>query len=332
MQIKQCITNEVFSLVRPLGIGKCNLYIKKFVKTSIFQLKYGEGDILCTANALGDNLILTSVARELVNRGAEKIILGSQHPSLFENNPYIKKSHFIPYSTIVKENGWVQGIKYLHYSVLTDIPKICESPKKHIISIMCQKAGVLGEIELLPRLYLLKKELDSYRNMKETVVLQSSIANANWPIINKEWYPDRMQQVVHQLKNQFHLIQVGVKDDPPLDDVIDLRGKLKIREVAALLANSRAFIGMVGFLMHLARSVDCPSAIVYGGREEPWQSGYRCNENIIRKVECSPCWREDLCPYERKCMFTIDSLDVVSAFYHLLDRPRPLKVDGDFIA
>ena len=63
---------------------------------------------------------------------------------------------------------------------------------------------------------------------------------------------------------------------PPLKGALDLRGKTGLREAAAILSNSLVFIGQVGFLMHLARAVDCRSVIVYGGqRNSEYDRVYR---------------------------------------------------------
>ena len=51
--------------------------------------------------------------------------------------------------------------------------------------------------------------------------------------------------------------------------------------------------------MHMARAVDCPSVIVYGGRLRPDQIGYICNENLYNAVECSPCWLDTRCDFGR---------------------------------
>ena len=90
----------------------------------------------------------------------------------------------------------------------------------------------------------------------------------------------------------------------------DLRGKTTLRESAAILSRSLAFVGQVGFLMHLARAVECRAVILYGGREHPSQSGYSCNENLYSEVGCSPCWRLNSCPYDKECMRRISAADV----------------------
>jgi ADP-heptose:LPS heptosyltransferase len=115
------------------------------------------------------------------------------------------------------------------------------------------------------------------------VVIQSSGLIARYPIRNKNWYAEGYQGVVSALRDRYDFVQVGSAGDPLLDGALDLRGKTSLRETAAVLAGSLAFVGQVGFLMHLARAVDCRSVIVYGGRETPAQSGTPCNENLYSR-------------------------------------------------
>jgi ADP-heptose:LPS heptosyltransferase len=82
------------------------------------------------------------------------------------------------------------------------------------------------------------------------------------------------------------------------------------------------FLGPETMPMHLARAVDCPSVIVYGGRISPEQIGYICNENVYRKMECGPCWREHRCDFDRACLSSIAAPDVIAAAERLLARPR----------
>ena len=106
-----------------------------------------------------------------------------------------------------------------------------------------------------------------------------------------------------------------------------MRGKTSLRESAAILANSLIFIGLVGFLMHLARAVDCRSVIVFGGRERPWQVGYVANCNLTGDNPCSPCWLRNRCDYEGACMDMIDAGEVLAAAEsQLRRRGLPLEV------
>jgi ADP-heptose:LPS heptosyltransferase len=105
-----------------------------------------------------------------------------------------------------------------------------------------------------------------------------------------------------------------------------------VRETAGIMSQSLTFVGLVGFLMHLARSVDCRSVIVYGGREAPWQSGYSCNENLYTPLACSPCWLWSKCDFGHRCMKEIEPQRVVTAIQTQVERAgTPLVVDHDIL-
>jgi ADP-heptose:LPS heptosyltransferase len=145
---------------------------------------------------------------------------------------------------------------------------------------------------------------------------------------NKEWFQDRLQSVCDRLATDFRIIQIGAVSYPKLDGVVDMRGKTTIRQSAALLANAKAFIGLEGFLMHLARAVDCRSVIIYGGRIAPWQIGYIANENLYSAVECSPCWLRNRCDHDRKCMDQITVEQVLAAVRRQIQKHgTPLEVE-----
>ena len=57
-----------------------------------------------------------------------------------------------------------------------------------------------------------------------------------------------------------------------------------MRESAAILSRSLAFVGQVGFLMHLARAVDCRSVIVYGAQLQPFVLAI----DLVNPAPCIP--------------------------------------------
>jgi len=145
---------------------------------------------------------------------------------------------------------------------------------------------------------------------------------------NKEWYPERFQEVVARLQGRAALVQLGSLSDPPLKGALDLRGKTSLRESAAILANAIVFIGLDGFLMHLARAVECRSVIVYGGRLKPSLLGYIANKNLVGVTPCSPCWEENKCDYDRECMKMISVEPVVNAALEQIERHgSPLETE-----
>ena len=175
--------------------------------------------------------------------------------------------------------------QYARYDVATDRDV---TPPGHFTETMCRVAGIKGEIEVRPYLYLHSREREKGRLYPSQAVIHSAGLAA---MKNKQWPTARYQVVADDLQNEVRWIQLGLAEDPPIIGALDLRGRTTLRETAAILANSKVFVGEAGFLMHLARAVETRAVIVYGGREDPKVSGYRANENIVGRTICSPCWQ-----------------------------------------
>jgi hypothetical protein len=282
----------------------------------------------------GDDMMCTVVLREMRRRGRRGIWMMTRFPELFERNTDVDA--VVPfdgrYERLV---NWLGGRAwYAHYGGHNHETDHSPIPQRHIIALMCQACGITGPVRLRPYLRLADEERRAGRLASRQIALHSSGRSAYSAMRNKEWFPDRLQRVVHQLRGDYTIVQLGSRDDPPLDGCVDLRGRTSMRQSAAILANSTLFLGQVGFLMHLTRAVDRPSVIIYGGRELPWQSGYSCNTNLAGRPACSPCWRWNACdhPIERACMREIEVERVVEAVRERAARAdEPLAEDTDDI-
>ena len=268
--------------------------------------------------APGDDLLCTVVLRGLRNMGKTRIWMMSNHPDLFKNNADVDA--VIPINPRLLQMLKRLGSNVIQpgYTEMTPDGERQIPPNKHIILKLCESAGVTGTVELKPIFALpdiiTNNSYNTNRGIgKLKIVIQSSGSSAMFPLSTKDWYPERFQQTVESLCNEFEFVQVGASSDPVLIGAMDLRGKNSIAETAKLLQTAHLFVGQVGFLMHLARSVDCKSVIVYGGRETPQQSGYACNTNLYSDLECSPCWLWTPCKIGKLCMDKISSQEVVFA-------------------
>ena len=287
--------------------------------------------------APGDDLLCTAMLRELRKRGRGGLMMISNHRELFigNNDPAYVRPLWRRYSmdsstvSICRRFTQIWGgeFKRPHYALL-DGEDRSKPPSRHIIAEVCADVGITGPVAVRPYLTLTDEERQSAGWARGRIVVQSSGMAARHPVRNKQWPQERFQGVVDALHEQVEFIQLGATTDPSLRHVKDMRGATSIRETAAILYNARLYVGTVGFLMHLARAVECPGVIVFGGREAPWQSGYICNLNLYTALPCAPCWRWSSCDFDRKCMSDISVADVVFAIHQMMERPRgPLAIE-----
>jgi ADP-heptose:LPS heptosyltransferase len=280
------------------------------------------------SGGIGDDLMCTTVFHELKKRDPRRLAFATYHPALFSNNPDVDKVLWHPRPRL---NLWLcEGLPFvrLGYAQYDPVRDADEPLSEHVLTKLCRLAGIAGPVDLLPYLYLTREEFVAGKLAEKQVVMQSSGLGAPYPMLNKEWYPHRFQEVCSRLCRNFTVAQIGSANDPALEGAIDLRGKTTLRQSAAILANSLAFIGLEGFLMHLARAVDCRAVIVYCGRLKPTQIGYIANKNLYSPVACAPCWLRNTCDYNHKCMDMISVEQVVAAAAEQISRHgAPLEIE-----
>jgi len=295
----------------------------KLVKTGVpaYVLLFGE--------SLGDNLLLTILAREVYTRSNKKVWIKCNYPDLFANNPHI--SLVMPFNTLLSTYLMrLFGIKtlvlkYSDYNPLTDQDTI---PEKHIVLKMADQLNLNGPITIKPDFILTSAEIEKGRYFNKQIAINISNNSAKVPVKNKEWLNERYQDVVNKFNNEYKFIQLGSVSDHLLNNVTDLRGKTSIRESAAILKNAALLISYAGFTMHLARAVECRAVIIYGGRETPAQTGYSAFKNLYSPLPCSPCWLLNKCDYNRMCLSAITSNAAIEAVsYELTKFGEPLYVD-----
>jgi len=286
----------------------------------LLRLLYKKPDAVISFDlGLGDDLLCTVIAQQLKQNGYKRVWMSTCFPEIFLHNPnidrVIKKNNRGSESLLMRK--YLKSIKaniirpfYTVRDEKTDQDLI---PQKHIVKIMCDKAKLNYPKVIKPSFYLSESEKRRGKLYENQICIHSTGKGAKYHMHNKDWYSERFDEVAAVLKKKYTLIQIGSANDYSLKNVVDMRGKTSIRETAALLYNSNFFIGKVGFLMHLARAVECKAIIIYGGRERPDQSGYDFNINLYSTVSCSPCWYWNYCPNDKICMKKIAATDVLQA-------------------
>jgi hypothetical protein len=287
--------------------------------------------------APGDDLLCTAVLRELRGRGRSSLMMVSNHLELFIGNddPAYVRPLWRRYSmydstvSICRRFARICGCEFtrVEYAPPADVDRR-RPPSRHVIAEMCARAGITGPVSIRPYLFLTDEERRWAEWARGKIVIQSGGMSARHPAQNKQWFPERFQAVVNLLQEDVEFVQLGSIEDPPLANAKDLRGATTMRQSASVLYQARLHVGHEGFLMHLARAVECPSVIIFGGRVAPHQIGYTCNLNLYSALPCAPCWQTNSCDFGRQCMKDISAADVVAAIRQMLERPRgPLAVD-----
>ena len=271
---------------------------------------------------IGDDLLCTAPIEEWLRRGARRVWFFTRHPDLYPH--FDHRVRLLPEDARLRRIAWrlgrpMRGLGYTSHDAASDreIPVA-----RHLIAEMCRLAGVTGRVRLRPHLRLSPAEESAAKRWNGFIAVQSSALAAALPMVNKEWRIDRLQQVVDDFAGDWRFVQIGSTGDPPIRGAEDLRGRTPLRETAILLAGARIFIGLEGFLMHLARAVECPAVIVYGGRVPPEITGYPCNRNLAHRPDCAPCWQYNRCDFGHTCMETIGAAEAAAAVRDLLASPR----------
>ncbi len=289
-------------------------------------LKNGYPDVMLQfLGGIGDELLLSCVARELKKKKPSiKTWQVSSAAYLLRNNPdysgVFDMGHWqLRYSNLLNSQR-----KKLKYSEQLIAGEFEAPPAEHILACLCRAAGIVGEIEIRTYYHQTDGEKFSGKLAPRQICVQSvgEHTHETW-MGNKVWFHERFQEVADILRGlhkDLVIIQIGVEKDMPLKGVLDLRGKTSLRQTASVLSQSECFVGTQGFLTHLARAVECRSVIIYGGREHSWQSGYICNQNLDTFLECAPCWHWNECSFDKQCMKSITSADVVCAVETVLDK------------
>lgn len=283
----------------------------------VFFLKYGKPELVFRfGGGLGDQLICTVLFKVLKKKTLKKIWMMSHYPKLFENNRDI--DNIVPDSwRVIKYCGKfkVDIIDLEYGKLIGNVDKI-DPPTKHMITEIIESSSSTGTFELKPIFLTTQK----FTSKEKFVCMQGTETKSSTLVKNKQWDKDKMKEVSSILSSRYKIIQVGLPGENLLPNTVDMRGKFTFAELAACLKESQFFIGQEGFIMHLARSQDTRSIIIYGGRIKAWQSGYPCNENIETNPVCSPCWQNNHCDYDRVCLKDITVKDLVNAIERIEKR------------
>jgi len=293
----------------------------------------GLAEIVYTYLGIGDELLLREVAKIYYLRTGNKLLVTVNNLELFVNIDFVhvlntisernlnkmiqkelrennKKLDFIYIDTIKFK---IRFIAYHTFRKINENHSVWNWPNSHIITQLASCLGLNGNIEINPKFDLLDVEKDFGKfSEKEQICIMSAgvVAYKSLPL-------KITQKIVDSLCDKYQFIQIGTLNDPAVNNVINLQGKLSLRETAATLYNSKLFVGTIGALMHLAKSVDCKSVIAFSCEPLHFEY-YEGNHYVFSRTPCDLCATNKLsvlyepCPYDYKCIKNFETNDMIS--------------------
>lgn len=209
----------------------------------------------------------------------------------------------------------------------------------------------VSEEERQPRVYLTAKDRSSIRRR----LREWGLSPANLIITmhvggegfngRKQWAPDRFAEAANRLVERFdaHIILVGGASDLEMCEavaalaprgVIVAAGQTSLKETAALIELSAAFVGNDSCPLHIAAAVNTPAVGIFGPSNfeqfhPVGKHNYR-SRIVHSDLPCSPCfnfigndapWVPNTC-YTRACLKAISVTQVLDAAVDLLQDKR----------
>lgn len=228
-------------------------------------------------NGIGDLLFVTPTLRRIKEAyPAARIVVNTNHPALVKGNFHV--------------NAVNEGRDGVFLGYPDPIHRV-NPMKHHIVSdweIVSREYGLqLDRPDLKPEIYL---PVPHGGNRRGSIGVQ----------------------VIH--KGHWHQKKVW----PWFENLAELPGFERISICASIaglveeISRFRAVICAEGGISHIARALDVPAVVIYGGFAMPAWNGYEEQLNICNPLDCSYCYNPHPCAnlLERRCMREI-SIDTV---------------------
>lgn len=251
--------------------------------------------ILRNFQAPGDIVVLSAAVRDLHRcyPGRFATDVRTLHPMLWWNNPFV---------VALRDDDRAAEIIDCHYPL---IRQSNESPHHFVdgfIDYLNQRLALQVVLtEFKGDIHLSEAEKRGASGLSDAIgqgwPCWIVVAGGKSDFTIKHWARERYQCVVDAYRDRIRFVQVGAAGDqhPPLEGVIDLRGRTTLRDLVQLVYHCDGVLTPVSLLMHLAAAVETkdglsarPCVVVAGGREPPQWVAYP-HHQFIHTIGALPC-------------------------------------------
>jgi len=260
--------------------------------------------ILRNFQSPGDVLMLTAAVRDLhrAHPGRYRTDVRTSCPELWMHNPHI--------TPLGEGDRRVQTLD-CHY------PLIHQSGREPVhflhgfMEYLNEQLGTrIRSTAIRGDLHLSRAETSRPSLMRRLTGVQMPywivVAGGKYDFTIKWWHFKRFQALIDHFRGRIQFVQVGEKGHyhPPLEGVIPLEGKTRLRDLILLVRHASGVLCPVTFLMHLAAALEPPRSqpsprpcvVVAGGREPPHWEAYPHHQflHTVGALSCcatTGCWR-----------------------------------------
>ncbi len=258
--------------------------------------------VLTNFQSPGDIVMLTAAVRDLHRCYPGQFItdVRTSCPSLWENNVFIAPLDDTEPDvvTIQCEYPLIHQSNALPYHFLFGFIEHLNSR----LSLNVRPTAFKGDIHLSS---LEKSWMSQVQEITgEATPFWIVVAGGKYDFTTKWWDTRRYQDVVDHFQGKIQFVQIGEgrHHHPPLDGVIDLRGKTDLRQLVRLCSPRGRHPHPVSLLMHLAAAVETKAGlpkqracvVVAGGREPPHWEAYP-HHQFLHTNGALPCCEEGGC-------------------------------------
>lgn len=212
---------------------------------------------------LGGHLTWTAVAAA-VKKEKGLPVLPIENNSICEFSPIFKNNSnftFNPDQDYYKINISDPNLHYL----VDHGDKVSFTTSQHVIEHICQNLNVKN-FKLKCELYLTESEQERAKKVASDLptkyICIEPYSKMSWSQ-GREYPFLKWQNVVNKLKDKFCFVQVGKGGQKPLENAIDLSGKLSFRECSHILKRASLLLASEGGIVHLANAANTKSIVIF---------------------------------------------------------------------
>jgi ADP-heptose:LPS heptosyltransferase len=268
--------------------------------------------------AIGDQLCMTAVISEIRAVHPYRIVVVSRFPQIFSNNPHVWKniglndmprffSKKLTRFLTFYRGGQIERFMFERPGTTLEAYMRETRAKKHLTELHSSHFKIrLHYKNIKNQLFFSEQESIAFGHTfadllpERYALIQPQGKTTYTP--NKEWGLSNYQAVVDALPD-VHWVQIGLQDDPLLNNVIDMRGQTSLRELFYIISKSAFILSNEGLLNHIASAFEgVVSFVVFSGFHPVEIALYENTIPIVKKpqVECAPCWLTEPCPKARR--------------------------------